>query len=88
MLFFLSKRFLQAALVLIGVSFSTFIVAHLTGDPVELMARENASVEDKQQLREFLGLDKSLSEQYLTFIGNALHGDLGYSFVQRAKVPS
>ncbi|MEP9374778.1 ABC transporter permease [Mesorhizobium sp. KR1-2] len=86
MLFFLSKRFLQAALVLIGVSFSTFIVAHLTGDPVELMARENASVEDKQQLREFLGLDKPLSEQYLTFIGNALHGDLGYSFVQRAKV--
>ena len=30
---FLSKRFLQAVLVLIGVSFSTFIVAHLTGDP-------------------------------------------------------
>lgn len=86
MLFFLSKRFLQAALVLIGVSFSTFIVAHMTGDPVELMARENASVEDKQQLREFLGLDKPLSEQYLTFIGNALQGDLGYSFVQRAKV--
>lgn len=86
MLFFLSKRFLQAALVLIGVSFSTFIVAHMTGDPVELMARENASVEDKQQLREFLGLDKPLSEQYLTFVGNALQGDLGYSFVQRAKV--
>ena len=86
MLAFLTKRFLQAVLVLVGVSFSTFIVAHLTGDPVELMARENATAEDKQQLREFLGLDRPLAEQYLTFIGNALRGDLGYSFVQRAKV--
>lgn len=83
---FLSKRFLQAVLVLIGVSFSTFIVAHLTGDPVELMARENATAEDKQELREFLGLDKPLAEQYLFFVAKALQGDLGYSFVQRTKV--
>ncbi len=86
MIFFLTKRFLQAVLVLIGVSFSTFIVAHLTGDPVELMARENASLEDKQALREFLGLDRPLAEQYLTFVGKAVQGDLGYSFVQRASV--
>ena len=86
MIFFLTKRFLQAVLVLIGVSFSTFIVAHLTGDPVELMARENASLEDKQALREFLDLDRPLAEQYLTFIGKAVQGDLGYSFVQRASV--
>lgn len=84
--FFLFKRFLQAALVLIGVSFSTFIVAHLTGDPVELMARENATLEDKQALREFLGLDRPLTEQYLSFVGKAVQGDLGYSFVQRAPV--
>lgn len=86
MSFFLFKRFLQAVLVLIGVSFSTFIVAHMTGDPVELMARENATLEDKQQLREFLGLDRPLAEQYLSFVGKALQGDLGYSFVQRAPV--
>ena len=83
---FLLKRFLQAILVLVGVSFATFIVAHLTGDPVELMARENATLEDKQQLREFLGLDRPLTEQYLTFATNALQGDLGYSFVQHTKV--
>lgn len=84
--FFLFKRFLQAVLVLIGVSFSTFIVAHLTGDPVELMARENATLEDKQALREFLGLDRPLTEQYISFVGKAVQGDLGYSFVQRAPV--
>lgn len=86
MIFFLIKRFLQAVLVLVGVSFSTFIVAHLTGDPVELMARENASLEDKQALRAFLGLDRPLAEQYLSFVGKAVQGDLGYSFVQRASV--
>jgi len=86
MFFFLSTRLWHGALVLIGVSFATFIVAHLTGDPVNLLAPENASVEQKQQLREFLGLDKPLSEQYFTFISNALHGDLGYSFVQKSSV--
>jgi ABC-type dipeptide/oligopeptide/nickel transport system permease component len=80
------KRLLQALLVLVGVSFTTFIVSHLTGDPVALIAPENASREEKEQLRQFLGLDKPIAEQYLTFITQAVQGDLGYSFVQRSKV--
>ncbi len=80
------KRLLQAFLVLLGVSFATFIVSHLTGDPVALMAPENASREEKEQLRQFLGLDKPIAEQYLTFITQAVQGNLGYSFVQRSKV--
>jgi ABC-type dipeptide/oligopeptide/nickel transport system permease component len=80
------KRLLQAFLVLLGVSFATFIVSHLTGDPVALIAPENASREEKEQLRQFLGLDKPIAEQYLTFITQAVQGDLGYSFVQRSKV--
>jgi len=83
---FLSKRFLQALLVLLGVSFATFIVGHLTGDPVELMARENASEQDKQDLRVFLGLDKPLEQQYFAFVSKAIQGDLGFSFVQQARV--
>jgi ABC-type dipeptide/oligopeptide/nickel transport system permease component len=80
------KRLLQAFLVLLGVSFATFIVSHLTGDPVALIAPENASREEKEQLRQFLGLDKPIAEQYLTFVTQAVQGDLGYSFVQRSKV--
>jgi ABC-type dipeptide/oligopeptide/nickel transport system permease component len=80
------KRLLQAFLVLLGVSFATFIVSHLTGDPVALMAPENASREEKEQLRQFLGLDKPIAEQYLTFITQAVQGNLGYSFVQRSRV--
>ena len=83
---YIFKRLLQAVLVLIGVSFTTFIVSHLTGDPVALIAPENASREEKDQLRQFLGLDRPLIEQYATFVGKALRGDLGYSFVQRTKV--
>ena len=86
MIAFILKRFAQGLLVLIGVSFATFIVAHLSGDPVELMARENATLQDKQDLREFLGLDRPLGAQYLSFVTGALQGDLGYSFVQRAPV--
>ena len=83
---YIFKRLLQAVLVLIGVSFTTFIVSHLTGDPVALIAPENASREEKDQLRQFLGLDRPLIEQYATFVGKALRGDLGYSFVQRTRV--
>jgi ABC-type dipeptide/oligopeptide/nickel transport system permease component len=83
---FLCKRLMLALLVVLGVSLATFMVGHATGDPVELMARENASLEDKQQLRAYLGLDRPLIEQYLSFVAKAARGDLGFSFVQHTQV--
>lgn len=76
----------MAVIVLLIVSFTTFIVGHLTGDPVELLAPENASREAKDELRAHLGLDRPLMVQYVNFIGNALKGDLGFSFVQQTAV--
>jgi ABC-type dipeptide/oligopeptide/nickel transport system permease component len=83
---YLVKRLFMALLVLVGVSFTTFIVGHLTGDPVALMAPENASQEAKDELRRHLGLDKPLLAQYAVFVGRALTGDLGHSFVQGTSV--
>jgi ABC-type dipeptide/oligopeptide/nickel transport system permease component len=86
MFYFLCKRLMLALLVVLGVSLATFMVGHATGDPVELMARENASLEDKQQLRAYLGLDRPLLEQYVSFVAKAARGDLGFSFVQHTKI--
>jgi ABC-type dipeptide/oligopeptide/nickel transport system permease component len=83
---FLLKRLALAMLVLVGVSFLTFIVAALSGDPVEMMGLENASVEEKDALRAYLGLDRPLLEQYLTFVGRAVQGDLGMSIRQSTPV--
>src|SRR3546814_11395108 len=60
-----------------------FGLARLTGDPAILLLPTEATEADRQFFRTQLGLDRSLPEQYLTFIGNAIQGDLGQSFRYR-----
>lgn len=80
------RRILQALLVLVGVSLATFMVSHLTGDPVDLLVPESTPREEREQFRRHLGLDRPLVEQYASFVWNAVRGDLGYSYVQRTRV--
>ena len=72
--------------MLLGVSFLTFIIGHLSGDPVRLIARGDATEEQRAQLRHSLGLDRPVLEQYRIYVGNALHGDLGVSYRQHVDV--
>jgi ABC-type dipeptide/oligopeptide/nickel transport system permease component len=72
--------------VLLGVSFVTFITAHTTGDPVDLMVPDSTPQEERDALRIHLGLDRPVATQFATFLGRALQGDLGYSFVQKVAV--
>lgn len=85
---YLSQRLLRALLVLIGVSFATFMVAYSTGDPVALLIKPNATDEVRRALVAHLGLDKPLLVQYGQFLWRALHGDLGQSFVYNQSVVS
>jgi ABC-type dipeptide/oligopeptide/nickel transport system permease component len=50
------------------------------GDPAQAMLGDGASAQDIAELRASLGLDKPLIEQYVTFIRQAIGGDLGRSF--------
>jgi peptide/nickel transport system permease protein len=71
----------------LGVVTLVFFLVHLIpGDPVELMLGETASRADLAQLRESLGLDRPLGEQYARFLGGLAHGDLGRSFFYRKPV--
>jgi peptide/nickel transport system permease protein len=77
---YLLRRILQAIPLLFMASLTVFLLIHLTpGDPVRLMLGERASDEQVQAVRAQMGLDRSLPEQYLGFIGRALQGDLGMS---------
>ncbi|MGI9418954.1 MAG: ABC transporter permease, partial [Geminicoccaceae bacterium] len=57
-------------------------------DPAALMLGPEATPEDVVQLREQLGLDRPIATQYLTFMANALQGDLGQSIFFRQSVMS
>jgi len=80
------SRLSRALLVLLAVSFLTFIIGHASGDPVMLLARGDATVAQKQELRHSLGLDRPVLAQYGTYLRNALHGDLGESYRQHLPV--
>lgn len=78
---FLIRRLLQAAIVLMAMSMIAFIGIFAVGDPVDMLINPEASEADAAAARANLGLDQPLWKQYTTFVGNALQGDLGDSFV-------
>ena len=66
--------------VLLGVATLVFSLIHfIPGDPALAMLGETASPEDVAALRTRLGLDRPLLEQYGSFLGGVLRGDLGTS---------
>jgi ABC-type dipeptide/oligopeptide/nickel transport system permease component len=77
---FLVRRLALTLPVLLGVTTLVFALIHLVpGDPAQAMLGETASEEDVQALRERLGLDRPLIEQYGAFLAGVARGDLGAS---------
>jgi peptide/nickel transport system permease protein len=77
---FIAQRLLSTIPVLLLVSIGVFSLIHLIpGDPVQVMAGESQDPEVVANLRHQLGLDRPLYEQYVTWLGRALRGDLGRS---------
>jgi peptide/nickel transport system permease protein len=77
---FIAQRLLQTIPVLLVVSVTVFSLIHLIpGDPVQVMVGESQDPEVVAAIRHDLGLDRPLYIQYITWLGNALRGDLGTS---------
>ncbi|MDP9393624.1 MAG: ABC transporter permease [Actinomycetota bacterium] len=78
---FLVRRGAQALVVLVGVTLVTFSLVQLVpGDPIRVSLGTRFDPEVYQLLRERAGFDQPLPVQYLSYIGNAVTGDLGVSF--------
>ena len=86
MITFILRRLLFGVLVLIAVSFFSFILVYLAGDPARALGGIDANDESLAQIRQAYGLDQPIATQYLIFAGNALQGDLGRSFRYRTQV--
>ena len=78
---FVIRRLMQSAIVLFAMSLLVFVGVYAIGDPVEILIAPDADQAERERAIKALGLDKPLWAQYGTFLGAALQGDLGRSFV-------
>lgn len=83
----LLKRLLQTIPVIILVSIFSFLIIHLApGDPVNMYIKPEMTIEDIEAIREELGLNAGIVEQYISWIKNVFQGELGYSLVNHQSV--
>jgi ABC-type dipeptide/oligopeptide/nickel transport system permease component len=82
------RRLAAALPVLLGVTLIAFLLIHLMpGDPAQvILFGSNSTPEQIAALRQALGLNDPLWRQYLIYLGQLLHGDLGTSYLTQNSV--
>ena len=84
---YIARRLVQAVLILLGVSIITFLLLYfLPADPARLVAGRTASKAQVELVRQQLGLNLPVWEQYGHYLLKLLQGDLGRSYLQRTEV--
>jgi peptide/nickel transport system permease protein len=91
MIDYIIRRLILAAIVLIIVTLMVFFAVHLLpGDPIRMVisfsTQQNFSDEQIAQLRHEAGLDRPLLVQYVSWVNDVLHGDLGESILYKTPV--
>ncbi len=86
---YLFRRIFQAVLILLGVSFITFVLLYvLPADPVRQIAGRAATAQTVENIRQQLGLDQPFLVQYGRYLGGLIQGDMGRSYLQQTEVSS
>jgi peptide/nickel transport system permease protein len=83
---FIVRRLLQAVIVMLTVAFIAFMLFQYVGDPVTNLLGQDATPEQREQLRNDLGLNQPFPVQFAKFVGNAVQGEFGLSLRQGRKV--
>ncbi|WP_343081015.1 ABC transporter permease [Ostreiculturibacter nitratireducens] len=84
---YLIRRLLQSLLILLGVSFITFVLLYvLPADPVRQIAGRSATAQTVENIRRELGLDQPFVVQYARYLAGMVQGDLGRSYLQKTEV--
>ncbi|MEM7443504.1 MAG: ABC transporter permease [Pseudomonadota bacterium] len=82
---FVVRRLIQSVVVMLVVAFVAFGLFNFVGDPINNMVGQDTSLEQREQMREDLGLNDSFPVQFARFVGNAAQLNFGISF--RMHVP-
>ena len=88
MIFIILRRLLQSLAVLLIVALVSFTIFRFIGDPVESLLGQEATVTDRNELIERMGLSDPIPVQYLRFVGNAIKGNFGISYRTAEPVSS
>ena len=84
---FLAGRLLQSVFILLGVTIITFgLLFLIPADPARMIAGRSATPQTVQSIRHQLGLDQPIPVQYARYLSNLVQGDMGRSYVQKARV--
>lgn len=84
---YIIRRIFGLVPVLFGITLLVFfLIRMIPGDPAITMLGERANAQDVERVREQLGLNKPLYAQYLSFMNQLLHGDLGQSIIHHTDV--
>nr|VFJ62041.1 MAG: peptide/nickel transport system permease protein [Candidatus Kentron sp. FW]VFJ63699.1 MAG: peptide/nickel transport system permease protein [Candidatus Kentron sp. FW] len=83
---FILRRLIQSIVVLLAVGLIAFWLFRYVGDPIDNLVGQETTLEQREELRERLGLNDPFFVQYAAFLGNALRGDFGFSYQHRRPV--
>jgi peptide/nickel transport system permease protein len=87
MIGYLLRRVLAAIPVMVVVALFVFLLLRLTpGDPAAILAGDNATPEQLERIRQTLGLNEPIYVQFVSWVNQLLHGDLGVSLISRVPV--
>ncbi len=86
MLAFAIRRLIEALVVLLAVALIAFTLFRYVGDPVNQMVGQDATVEDRETIRQELGLNDPVIVQFGRFVGNAARFDFGISYQVKQPV--
>jgi peptide/nickel transport system permease protein len=81
MITWLIRRLIQACFVVLAMTVIVFVGVHVIGNPVDILISPEADQAERARIIASMGLDQPLWRQYAWFLWDALHGDLGRSFV-------
>ena len=84
---YLFRRLLSTIPVMLVVAVFIFLMLRLTpSDPAAILAGDSANTEQIAQIRQQLGLDQPMLQQFFIWSGRVLTGDLGESFFFKKTV--
>jgi peptide/nickel transport system permease protein len=83
---YIAGRFAQSVISILFIATLVFLLVRLTGDPGALLIPDSATIQQEDAIRERLGLDTPVPQQYVAFIGGLITLDLGTSFSGRPVI--
>ncbi len=86
MITFIAQRLFQSVIVMLTVALIAFSLFRYVGDPINNMVGQDTTIEEREELKERLGLNDSFFLQFARFAKGAAQGEFGFSYQHRRPV--